>query len=587
MTTDNWHKILSTTLFFIACFAFWAFVYPEALSFQEQQQLFLFSADYLINSLSQMGGLADYIAEFIIQFYYYPVAGALLLALCFVLLQITTWLLIRAVRPQNSYYPLSFVPAIMLWAYMGDENVMLSFLVAIIISICATLFLLKISKYQIVAISLSFPILYWLVGPAMVICALVCAFYDRKKVALFALIYVVLIVFVARHFILTQHTLTDVLCGINYYRLRQIVPLMQHIIILTVTLVAYIPLILPQISKRGIVVGSYILVAIVGGVWISCNFDDAKYSIIKYDYLVRREKWNDIIALSKQNPIADPTACTAVNLALGMTGQLSNRMFEFPQCGSNALIAPFERTSFTCLPSAEALLRLGMVNSALRYFFDLQEAIVNCQKSGRLMRRMAECNIINGRYDVARKYLSWLKQSLFYSEWAARTEKLLGNEKAIDNHPLWGRIRKIRYQSDFFFNIYEIDKMFCILWQENSNNKMAYEYFVAQQLLTRNLNSFYSYSPLMLKQGYQELPRSYQEAMALIWSQGHSNWEGIPISVSDNVKCDLMTFASIYQNNKQDKQLKQKFGTTYWYYCLVQQPTTDSNTGATKIEQSR
>ena len=76
----------------IGIFLFWYCWYPHALSYQEQYQLFLWTADYLIEKCSIPGGFADWIGEFIVQFYYVEWLGALLLALVFMAWPKTTLL---------------------------------------------------------------------------------------------------------------------------------------------------------------------------------------------------------------------------------------------------------------------------------------------------------------------------------------------------------------------------------------------------------------------------------------------------------------------------------------------------------------
>ena len=80
----------------IAVFLFWYVAYPHAMSYQEQYQLFLWTGDYFLERVSLPGGLADWLGEFFVQFYYLDWLGALLLALLFVALQRLTARLIRS-----------------------------------------------------------------------------------------------------------------------------------------------------------------------------------------------------------------------------------------------------------------------------------------------------------------------------------------------------------------------------------------------------------------------------------------------------------------------------------------------------------
>ena len=111
----------------IGMFLFWYVWYPHALSYQEQYQLFLWTGDYFVEKISLPGGFADWVGEFIVQFYYVEWLGALLLAMLFVALQrLTARLLPKA------WCLLSLLPVAVMWWLMGDINVMLSLMVAVV-----------------------------------------------------------------------------------------------------------------------------------------------------------------------------------------------------------------------------------------------------------------------------------------------------------------------------------------------------------------------------------------------------------------------------------------------------------------------
>lgn len=69
----------------IACFAFFQFCYPYHLYYQEQNQLFLASWDYLTTYLEKPGWLACMAGDFLTQFYLYHYMGATILTLCILL----------------------------------------------------------------------------------------------------------------------------------------------------------------------------------------------------------------------------------------------------------------------------------------------------------------------------------------------------------------------------------------------------------------------------------------------------------------------------------------------------------------------
>ena len=126
--------------------------------------------------------------------------------------------------------------------------------------------------------------------------------------------------------------------------------------------------------------------------------------------------------------------------------------------------------------------------------FEAQEAILDFQKSTRCYKRLAQTNLINGDYEVARKYLMALKKTLFYSDWANETITLLGNEKAIARHPEYGTLRKFAIKKDFYFSDNATPSMLESLYLSNKNNLLAYQYMMASFILTGNRESFYKYA---------------------------------------------------------------------------------------------
>ena len=86
MLSQRRWKIGFSVILWLSVFLFWGRFYPSHLSYQEQLQLFLFDTDYLIEHLIIPGGLAEYISEFLVQFYYHRWIGAAILATFFVVL---------------------------------------------------------------------------------------------------------------------------------------------------------------------------------------------------------------------------------------------------------------------------------------------------------------------------------------------------------------------------------------------------------------------------------------------------------------------------------------------------------------------
>ena len=255
---------------------------------------------------------------------------------------------------------------------------------------------------------------------------------------------------------------------------------------------------------------------------VPTGFDKDTYALIRQDYLVRNQRWDDIISRAKEYQVTTAFSSVCVNLALSQKRQLADHMFDYFQSGPDALLMPMRRDLTSMLPTAEVFWRLGMVNSAQRYMFDTQESILNGKKSGRCTKRIVECMMVNGHYKPARKHIDMLKATLFYRQWAKDAEECLGDEARIDAHPVWGKMRRLRYKEDFLYNYPEMDKMLGLLFMNNTENKMALDYFLGQMLLKGNMQGFQQYLQWAQQYGgYRQMPLGYQDAMRSIQMRGN------------------------------------------------------------------
>ena len=309
-----------------------------------------------------------------------------------------------------------------------------------------------------------------------------------------ALIYTIALMLLSAHWL--PFPMMRVIVGISYYRFPVTMPYILMAIPLVILLLRWIGWKFQRVSeanKQWVLVGELLVVTIAGILIVPMGFDAKKYELIEYDYLVRIQNWKGIIAKAEKQMPDLPMSVCATNLALAMTNQLGDRAFDFYQRSSEGLLPKFERNFATTQLTGEVYFWLGLVNTAQRFAFEAMEAIPNYNKSARVVKRLAETNLINGQYKVAEKYLRMLEKTIFYRPWAQRTIAMLGNEKAIDAHPLYGNLRQYRLQEDFLFSDRELDKICGLLFVHNPQNQMAAQYLLMMPLMDRNIPLFMKY----------------------------------------------------------------------------------------------
>ena len=90
-TNSSLPHYLPFLIFFTGSFIFFGFFADYVEYYQEKLSLFVFSSDYLKSSLTQPGSMLVYLGRFLTTFYYYPVAGAIIISLtiCLIMLMIS------------------------------------------------------------------------------------------------------------------------------------------------------------------------------------------------------------------------------------------------------------------------------------------------------------------------------------------------------------------------------------------------------------------------------------------------------------------------------------------------------------------
>ena len=453
-------ELLFTLLFGVAVLLFFGLAYPHHLHYQEQYQLFLFDSTYLWDVVKHPGGVTDLLGRFCTQFFLFAWVGAAIIALLLSAVQLLTLRLINSqLSTLNSqlFYGLSFVPSFLLWLFLLDENALLSGVWAVLLTLLVACVIVRLTSGWLrrILLIIAIPILYILVGP-------VCFPIPIDSLWL----------------------------GVHYYRYPTTFPWLLWAAAFSAFVIVGLVLMIRHRLKHSSHLSpltsylSFALVAVAMGVLVWKNVNIKAEKVMKYDFMACHQQWNRIIETVNKEKPNNQIGVTVQNLALAMRGMLLEHMFDYNQNSIHGLLPDVKEDATSPMPTAEAFYQLGMINVAQRTVFEAQEAILDFQKSGRCYKRLAQTNLINGQYEVARKYLMALQKTLFYRDWANETLPLLGNEKAIANHPEYGRLRQCAYNEDFYFSDHVTPEMLESLYYRNTDNRLAYQYLLAYCVLT-------------------------------------------------------------------------------------------------------
>ncbi len=572
-------------LFISGLFVFFAFFYRHHLHFAEQIQLFLLTGSYFISKISVNGGLTGYLGEFLTQFYYLPIAGPLILTLLLLSVQQVVKRILKSVSTDGALLPLSCIPAIFAALLMCNEFYPLSAVTGYLTGLLAGWLYVSINNgnKRFYTGLILIPATYWLAGGSYLMLISIMMAYEitgvlKQKVVIsrFIIRYILLypaialaIPFLVKRFLIMQPLMPAFLSE-YYYNILTVVPagipvlfVMPALLMLAVFFIRIREkLMIPAFAVQ---FAGLILFALTG-LRLSANF--SAESIMKYDYLVRNERWNDVIKLAEKDPPRNWLSLSMLNLSLAKTGQLGNKMFNYGQRGVNGLFLPFAREYVAPMMGNEIFYHLSLTNASQQYAFESMETIPNHNKSARMIKRLAETNLINGNYGVAEKYLRLLEKTIFYRKWARDTRPFLFDDKRIASHPAYGEKRRFAVRNDYFFHVLNMEAVLHRMIKENPDNRMAFEYLMAFYLVNKDLRNFAGLVPSLEKMNYREIPLSYQEAMLYIIGLTTTDpFTAAPPYINAGVRNRMRSYADIYRKSPDpEARLRRDYSDTYWYF---------------------
>lgn len=572
--------LLPLLIFFTGSFIFFALLADYIGFFQEKQSLFVFSGDYLFNTIRQPGSPLVYLGRILTTFCYYPVAGGFLISLIICLLILMISKIITLLTGRSSIL-LPLIAGTVFLILQGNYQYLVYNNLGILLQVI--LFYVSVKYLKGFLPVILFPFWYLLTGGFAWIFALIYSVYLIRKslkqewpkiVILFA--FTLLFIWCLKEFFLfypflslavfplspedtgSQKVLFAVAAGFVI-----LLPVLAEIRI-------RLPLILRRFEPRKMIVLS-VAAVLLAGITAVLRYNRVYDEYFKAEKLFSLGKYRELISYTDRHPSTNRLTIYLNNIALCETGNLNERLFHYTQSPDGlSLFLKWEMYGEVLRRGAYFYYTTGMINEAERWAF---ENMVMKGIAPEDLRILIKSEIINGNYAVASKYVSMLRRTLAYRKEAKEYALMLADTTLIDRHSELGTKRKEKIGHDFFSitdNPYiNIEMAFAA----DTFNRKLYDYRMAWQMLTENYEGIASGLESLERVGYNKIPVHIQEA-ALV-----SRMSGLSLSGLGGLRIDpqtearftqfLQTFSS-YGNNLKTAQpaLKKKFGNTFWYYAF-------------------
>ncbi|GHT33096.1 hypothetical protein AGMMS49574_18010 [Bacteroidia bacterium] len=553
----------------------------------EQNQLFQQTLPYISEHLMQPGGCAFVAAEFLVQFFLLPYAGAAITAALLTAAGVLTYALLKRIAPQaaDRMLLLCLLPVMGLLFIQFDFNYLMYGTMAFLF-LLATLYLilgLKPFPVRLTGHLLATGLLFYAAGPVFALYAVLAVVYE-------------LLFSSPRHYLPLLLLLEALLIGIlsvffavyGEFRLAFLPDGYYHVSLAPKQVIYFawwsLPLLLLLayfLQKRQAASGKrlwietavlFILIAIIFKVGVDAYGD--KESVMKeLDYYSRTEQWDKILKRC-EGPLNNYLYISYANLALSHKGELGEKLFMYDQHGPQGLVISWNKTASSSIMLSDIYFAMNDMAPAQEMAFEANISAISAG-NGRMIKRLVETNLIYGEYPVAEKYISILEHTFAYKEWASAHRRFLYQDAEVEKDSLLGEKRRSLVDSQSLSLIDGLELELQQIAEANpASARTSIEYVGAFYLLSKNVTQFqalierYFGTPAL-----PVLPRSFQEAVILLSEKDPDNW--IRYRVSDAVIQRFMDYKKqVVEGNRSGNSaalkglLQRSFGDTYWFYFM-------------------
>ncbi len=570
------------TFFALSTFYFYWFS-SYIFFYQEKSSLFLVSFSYLTEHLRQPGGFLVWLAELQTAFYFYPLAGALIVSIeiCLVIFLITK---IGKVLTERTFFLVPFSTGAVLFYLQTNYQYAAFNNLGIFLQILKLYLVIRFLKGTKMWIPVGlFPAWYLLTGSFSFIFLILLTVYFliyREKGSLIKLVVLYFLggvfFFIAQEF-LFFHTIKTLL---QYPFPAQNIGGQKQLFFTVVALISLLPLIFRfhpksfdkmKMGNFQLVQTAPFLVIVVFAVLSVARIDKKNSHYFQVEKLFYEQKFNELIAYNTEFPSMNILTNFLNNIALAETGKLNDVLFQYPQSmDGSTLFLKWELAVEVLKRGGYFYWSLGMINESQRWAYEYMVMHGNTPEG---IKMLIKTELVNGNYKVAQKYVSILKQSVFYRDVAREYENLLFNDEAMEKDAELGPKKQLKTKQDFFVMVENPLANIDLIIANDSTNRIAVEYKFAGLLLQKDFENVTKLLPLLKSAGFERIPKNIEEAVVaynLLNLGKYPEFEGFTIQPETVIRFNQ--YYKIFQQNSENKQQAQAalrdYSDTYWYHVF-------------------
>jgi hypothetical protein len=235
------------------------------------------------------------------------------------------------------------------------------------------------------------------------------------------------------------------------------------------------------------------------------------------NYAMLSRNWDGVLAAGRKIPgrLLTPPIVHLMDRALYGKGRLLEDLFTIPQNETSLLPYPYLKSPsrpdrlWDYVWGSRTWFDLGVINIAEHCA--LEAVSQNYYPPG--LQLLAKIYLVKDMPEAARTCLMALRKDRGYETWARSYLDSLnaaGSNSACT--PELREVRSVALQKEFILTgVLPLEPLI----KENPKNRMAFEYFIAQNLIERNIDTLVRYVGLLRELHYPKIPRLFEEALLL------------------------------------------------------------------------
>ena len=562
--------LVIASVLLVSSFLYFQWIVPYHIYFKEQIQLFIFNSTYILSYFSKPGGLACLIGDFLTQFLYLKGGGAVVISLLFVF----EWLLIVGIL--NSFgvkqqaLLVALLPIIAEWMIIAEITFSIAMTVSFAFVLLAVYVYILIRNKTVSYIYgiLLVPILYLLLGGVVFLFPIVVLLYEiaSGKKRYFYWLLLIALAAVIPYLFHIQYLIP--LNQAYFYPYREIKQ--EPGIFITAVILIFASF--KVIRKRRVTVFSFsltvffILILGIGGLTMTTNLQREK--ILGMATEAYFENWDEVLKIAEKSKLKTSIATYYTNIALSKQMEMGDRMMEFYQPFVSGLFLPVNPESnwFIIFFSSDLYFYIGDMNMA-QHSAVLGMIFSPYQRSSRLIRRLAEINIVSDDVPAAMKYIRMLESSWFHGKKAAKLKEMALATQPEDYRWLQNKRNQI-HTYDVLRSSQNPQISLELLIKSNPDNRAALDYLLAYHLMNKNIPGFFNVYSTYCKDKTGYVPKAYAEALLIYFAASQTKLEEIAeYRINPQFIKNFYEYTRLYESSNGNlKLLEEKFSHTYWLF---------------------